>query len=97
MSELRVILVLGVVLFGAKKVPDLGEGQGDGIRNFRASLKGKDGRLREKRVAFTSRPPERRPRIVFAKIASLAEEVRGPVFRVPISDNPGRWSAILTS
>jgi sec-independent protein translocase protein TatA len=40
MPELMVILVLAVVLFGAKKVPDLGKGLGEGIRNFRASLKG---------------------------------------------------------
>jgi sec-independent protein translocase protein TatA len=40
MPELMVILVLAMVLFGAKKVPDLGKGLGEGIRNFRASLKG---------------------------------------------------------
>jgi sec-independent protein translocase protein TatA len=41
--ELIVILVLAVVLFGAKKVPELGKGLGEGIRNFRASLKGETG------------------------------------------------------
>jgi sec-independent protein translocase protein TatA len=40
MPELMVILVLAMVLFGAKKVPELGKGLGEGIRNFRASLKG---------------------------------------------------------
>jgi sec-independent protein translocase protein TatA len=40
MPELMVILVLAVVLFGSKKVPELGKGLGEGIRNFRASLKG---------------------------------------------------------
>jgi sec-independent protein translocase protein TatA len=40
MPELIVILVLALVLFGSKKIPELGKGLGEGIRNFRASLKG---------------------------------------------------------
>jgi sec-independent protein translocase protein TatA len=43
MPELMVILVLAMVLFGAKKVPELGKGLGEGIRNFRASMKGEEG------------------------------------------------------
>jgi sec-independent protein translocase protein TatA len=38
--ELLVILVLAAVLFGGKKIPELGKGLGEGIRNFRSSLKG---------------------------------------------------------
>lgn len=39
MPELMVILLLAFVLFGAKKVPDLGKGLGEGIRNFRTAIK----------------------------------------------------------
>lgn len=40
MPELMVILVLALVLFGGKKVPEVGKGLGEAIRNFRSSLKG---------------------------------------------------------
>jgi sec-independent protein translocase protein TatA len=39
MPELMVILVLAAVLFGGKKIPELGKGLGEGIRNFRSSIK----------------------------------------------------------
>jgi len=39
--ELLIILVLVLVLFG-RKLPDLGEGLGKGIRNFRKSIKEPD-------------------------------------------------------
>lgn len=39
MSELLVILVIVVVLFGATRLPQLGKGLGEGIRNFKNSIK----------------------------------------------------------
>jgi len=35
MPELLVILVIVLVIFGAGKLPQIGEGLGKGIRNFR--------------------------------------------------------------
>jgi len=40
MPELLVILVVAVLLFGGKKIPDLAKGLGEGIRNFKTALKG---------------------------------------------------------
>jgi sec-independent protein translocase protein TatA len=37
--ELLVILVIVVLIFGVNKIPQLGKGLGEGIRNFKASLK----------------------------------------------------------
>ncbi len=37
--ELLVILVVAVLLFGGKKIPELAKGLGEGIRNFKTSLK----------------------------------------------------------
>lgn len=37
--ELLVILVIVVVLFGASRLPQLGKGLGEGIRNFRSGLR----------------------------------------------------------
>ena len=38
MPELVVISLIVVLLFGAKKLPEIGKGLGSGIRNFKASL-----------------------------------------------------------
>ena len=43
MGELLVLLVIVLIIFGASRVPQLGEALGRGIRNFRRSLKGNDG------------------------------------------------------
>ena len=41
-QELLVILLIVVFLFGARKIPDIARGLGEGIRGFRTSLKGED-------------------------------------------------------
>ena len=38
MSELLVILVIVVIIFGAGKLPEIGSGIGKGIRNFKDSI-----------------------------------------------------------
>jgi sec-independent protein translocase protein TatA len=40
MPELLVIGLVAVVLFGGSKMGDLGKGLGEGIRNFKAAMKG---------------------------------------------------------
>ncbi len=42
MPELLVILLIVVVIFGASKLPQLGKGLGEGIRNFRQGVKGEE-------------------------------------------------------
>jgi sec-independent protein translocase protein TatA len=39
-GEIALILVILVVLFGASRIPELGKGLGEGIRNFRKGMKG---------------------------------------------------------
>jgi len=39
-TELVVIFLIILVLFGSSKLPRLGRGLGEGIRNFRTGLKG---------------------------------------------------------
>ena len=41
--EWLVILAIFILLFGAAKLPAVGKGLGEGIRNFKKSLKGEDG------------------------------------------------------
>lgn len=39
-TELLVIFVILLLLFGASKIPQLGKGLGEGIKNFKKGLKG---------------------------------------------------------
>jgi sec-independent protein translocase protein TatA len=40
--ELAIVLVIALVIFGPKRLPELGRSVGKGIREFRASISGKD-------------------------------------------------------
>ena len=40
--ELVLILIIVFFLFGAKRLPEMGKGIGDGIKNFKKSMKGDD-------------------------------------------------------
>jgi sec-independent protein translocase protein TatA len=42
MPELLVILVIVLIIFGANKLPQIGEGIGKGIRNFKKNIKEKE-------------------------------------------------------
>ncbi len=39
-QELIVILLIAVLIFGGRKIPEIGKGIGDGIRQFKSALKG---------------------------------------------------------
>jgi sec-independent protein translocase protein TatA len=41
-GELVLIFVILVVLFGASRIPELGKGIGEGIRNFKKGMKGEE-------------------------------------------------------
>ncbi len=41
-TELVIILAIVVVLFGARRLPELGSGVGKAIKNFKSGLSGKD-------------------------------------------------------
>ena len=38
-THLLVILIVALILFGPKKIPELGKGLGEGIKNFKDSMK----------------------------------------------------------
>ena len=42
MPELLIILVIVVLLFGAKKIPELAKGVGKGIKEFKGAMKEDD-------------------------------------------------------
>jgi len=47
-QELLIILVIAVLIFGGKKIPEIGKGIGEGIRQFKDSLKSEEAKPAEK-------------------------------------------------
>lgn len=54
LPELLVILVIVVLIFGAGKIPQLGKGLGEGIKNFKDSMK--DGQSGDPKDDGASKP-----------------------------------------
>ena len=55
MGELIVIFMVVLLLFGAKRLPEIGSSLGKGIREFKGSLRELEGELKV--------PPEKRPEL----------------------------------
>jgi sec-independent protein translocase protein TatA len=39
-AELLIVAIIFLLLFGGKKIPEMGKGIGEGIRNFKKSISG---------------------------------------------------------
>lgn len=46
-TELLIILVLGMIIFGAKKLPEIGSGMGSAIRNFKKGISNVDKEIKQ--------------------------------------------------
>ncbi|MCD6653898.1 MAG: twin-arginine translocase TatA/TatE family subunit [Sulfurovum sp.] len=55
MPELLVVLAIVVLLFGAKKIPDLAKGIGKGIKDFKKAVK-EDEEEEKKEIASKEEP-----------------------------------------
>ena len=44
--ELLLILFIVIVIFGASRIPELGKGMGEGIRNFKKGMRDDEGAKR---------------------------------------------------
>jgi sec-independent protein translocase protein TatA len=49
-QEILLIAVVALVLFGGKKIPELAKGLGEGIRNFKQSVKEEDKKPEDAKV-----------------------------------------------
>ncbi len=58
MGELVLILLVLVLLFGAKRIPEIAKGLGSGIRTFKTELKGPDEEEEEARKKGERTLPE---------------------------------------
>ncbi len=58
--ELAIVLVIALVIFGPKRLPDLGRSLGSGMREFKDSITGKDEeekQLEETKAQMTEQSP----------------------------------------
>ena len=66
MPELLVIAVIIIILFGARRIPEVAKGLGEGIRHFKSGMRGDDPReLDDRRYRDDDRKyrdDDRRPR-----------------------------------
>lgn len=51
MSHWLIVLAIIVLLFGAKKIPELAKGMGKGIKNFKEALNEEDEKSDKKEIA----------------------------------------------
>jgi sec-independent protein translocase protein TatA len=51
LPELLVILIVAVLLFGGKKIPEVAKGLGEGIKNFKNAMKSEEQKVDEKKQA----------------------------------------------
>lgn len=59
MPELLIIILIVVILFGARRIPEVAKGLGEGIRHFKTGMRGDDPRELDDRK---HRDDDRRPR-----------------------------------
>ncbi|MGI8960235.1 MAG: twin-arginine translocase TatA/TatE family subunit [Bryobacteraceae bacterium] len=48
--DLIIILIVAILFFGGKKIPDLAKGLGQGIRNFKGAVKSEDESNEQKKL-----------------------------------------------
>ena len=46
-TELIIILVIGMIIFGAKKLPEIGSGMGSAIKNFKKGISSMDKEIKQ--------------------------------------------------
>jgi sec-independent protein translocase protein TatA len=61
--EIAIVLVIVLIIFGPKRLPELGRSMGRGIREFKGSISGDDDKddVDEKRAELKSSPVDRKP------------------------------------
>lgn len=57
-QELLLVLLIVIIIFGARKLPELGKSLGEGIKNFKSSIGGKDPKDKDKEQGA---PPDNKP------------------------------------
>src|ERR1700733_3971841 len=57
-THLIIILVIALLIFGPRKLPELGKGLGEGLRGFKDGIKGGNDAAKQEAAAPTTPPPK---------------------------------------
>lgn len=57
-THLVIILVIALLIFGPRKLPELGKGLGEGLRGFKDGIKGSTDAAKTEPVAKTEATPQ---------------------------------------
>ncbi|MDQ3102959.1 MAG: twin-arginine translocase TatA/TatE family subunit [Actinomycetota bacterium] len=78
--ELAIVLIIALVIFGPKRLPELGRSVGHGLREFKSSITGddKDDEPRTIENGVEEAPVEAEPTPVAAAKADTEAQVRAP-------------------
>ena len=68
--ELAIVLVIALVIFGPKRLPDLGRSLGKGMREFKDSITGKDDDDDQARLEVESSRPQPDPERVEGEVVT---------------------------
>ena len=60
-GEIVLLLLLALLLFGAKRLPEIGRSLGKGMREFKDSITGKDEKEKDAALPPAAPPPEQEP------------------------------------
>ena len=71
--ELILIFVIVIVIFGTSRIPELGKGLGEGIRNFKKGIKEDDDKEEEEKEKLPAKSTAARKKEPEAKPASDEE------------------------
>jgi len=61
-TELIIILIIVVLLFGAKKIPELAKGIGSGIKNFKAEMNSVDDEKKDENKVVENKTETQTPK-----------------------------------
>jgi sec-independent protein translocase protein TatA len=56
-THLIIILVIALLVFGPRKLPELGKGLGEGLKGFKEGIKGATDAPKQENIAKTEAPP----------------------------------------
>ena len=71
--EIVVVLIIALVVFGPKRLPELGNSLGKGLREFKGSISGED-------------PEPHSPKPTVTPIAASTPPVQGPVVDAEVAE-----------
>ncbi len=70
-----VVLLVIVLLFGAKKIPELAKGLGSGIKTFKKELEDDDDKKMEQSATQSQQKPEKKPEVIEAQVIETSSSM----------------------